>query len=73
LTGSHLSLVVVPGSTAFIAGNAFPRHCAVTSVWADSDAELNEWNLRHRSGWNDAFERKLWGRGESARKQLRYD
>jgi hypothetical protein len=31
--GTHLYLVVVPGSTLFIAGDAFPSHCTVTSAW----------------------------------------
>jgi hypothetical protein len=55
---TDLHLVVVPVSTSFIAGDAFPRHCDLTSALADSDTKLSEWNLRRRSGMSDAFERK---------------
>jgi hypothetical protein len=55
---TQLHLVVVPESTSFIAGDAFPRHCAVTSVLANSNAKLREWNLGRRLGSSDAFERK---------------
>jgi hypothetical protein len=56
--GTRLSFEVVPGSTSFIAGAAFPHDCAVTSTWSDSDAELSEWNLRRRFSSSEAFERK---------------
>jgi hypothetical protein len=56
--GINLYLVVVPGSTSFIAGDAFSSHCAVTSAWPDSKAGLREWNLRRRSGSSDAFEQR---------------
>jgi hypothetical protein len=55
-TGTRLSLVVVPGSTSFIAGNAFPHDCAVTSAGADCDADLREWNLRCWSVSGEASE-----------------
>jgi hypothetical protein len=56
--GTRLSFVVVPESTSFIAGAAFPHDCAVTSAWSDSDAELSEWNLRRRFSSSETFERK---------------
>jgi hypothetical protein len=56
--GAYLYFVIVWRSTSFIAGNEFPRHCAATSSWAESGAELSEWNLGPRSGSSDAFERK---------------
>jgi hypothetical protein len=52
-----LSLKHISPSVLFISGDAFPRHCTVTLAWADSDAELSEWNLRRRSGSSNAFER----------------
>jgi hypothetical protein len=71
--GTNLSLVVVPGSTSFIAGDAFPPSCAITSAWPDSDAGLSEWNLRRRSGSSDAFERKPRGTGEWSGKEPQSD
>jgi hypothetical protein len=58
LTGAHLYLVVVPESTSFIAGHAFPSRCAIISARADSDADLSEWNMRRWSGSSDALEPK---------------
>jgi hypothetical protein len=57
-TGTRLALVLVPGSTSFIAGDAFPHDCSVTLAGADCDADLSEWTLRRRFGWSEAFERK---------------
>jgi hypothetical protein len=60
--GTNFDCVIVPRSTSFIAGNAFPCYCDVTLAGADSDAVLRQGNLRHRSGWSDMFERKPWRR-----------
>jgi hypothetical protein len=69
LAGTYLYLVAIPGSITFIAGDAFLRHCAVTSAWADSHVELSEWNLRRQCGASNAFERKPLGRGGSTLKE----
>jgi hypothetical protein len=71
--GALLYLVIVPGNTSFIAGDAFPSHCAVRSAWPDSDARLCQWNLRRRSRSSDAFKQEPWGKGESSGKAPRYD
>jgi hypothetical protein len=71
--GTYPDMVVVPESTSFIAGEAFPRHCRLTSAGADSNAELSEWDLRRRSDSSDLFERTCWGRGESAEKDSQCD
>jgi hypothetical protein len=42
-----ISLVVVPWSILFMADDAFPPSCTVTSAEADSDMEFRTWN---RSG-----------------------
>jgi hypothetical protein len=59
--GTNLSLVVVPGNTSFIAGDAFPPSCDVTLAGSYWDAEFRAWTERRQVGSSDAFERKTRG------------
>jgi hypothetical protein len=59
-----LALVVVPESTLFISGDAFPHSCAVTLAGSDSDAEFGAWNRVRQLGSSNAFERRISGMGK---------
>jgi hypothetical protein len=53
-----LSLVVVPASISFIAGNAFPPSCAVTLAGSDCDADFRAWTRRRQFDSSAVFERR---------------
>jgi hypothetical protein len=55
-TATYLSLVVVPVSVSFIAGDAFPAYCSVVLASGDSSSAFGEWARRHKSGSSEAFE-----------------
>jgi hypothetical protein len=63
---TSLSLVIVPGSTFFTAGDAFPGSCAVTLAGSDCDAEFRAWNKRRQFDTSRAFERMTSDMGELA-------
>jgi hypothetical protein len=56
-----LSSVVIPGSTSFIAGDAFPPGCAVGLAGSDCDAEFQAWNMGRQFGSINVFERRTYG------------
>jgi hypothetical protein len=53
----------------FIAGNAFPRSCAVTLAGSDSNAEFGAWNQNRQLGSSDALKWRISEMGELARKE----
>jgi hypothetical protein len=55
---TRLSLVVVPASVSFIAGDAFPVCCTVTLAGGDSNVTFRVWSWRRQLGSNEAFERR---------------
>jgi hypothetical protein len=56
---TRLTLVVVPASVLFIAGDAFPTYCTVQLPGEDTNARFREWaECCGEPGASEAFERK---------------
>jgi hypothetical protein len=55
---TRLSLAGVAENILSIAGDAFPRDCAVSLTRAMPEAELSEWNVGGQCGSSDALERR---------------
>jgi hypothetical protein len=62
-------LVVVPGSTLFIAGAAFPRSCTLTLAGSDCNSEFRAWDRGRQLGSSEAFERRTSGMRELTTKE----
>jgi hypothetical protein len=62
-------LVVVPRSTSFIAGDAFPSSCAVMLAGPDCNTEFRAYDAHGELGSSDAFRRRTSGVRELAKKE----
>jgi hypothetical protein len=68
-----LSLILLPVSTSFIAGDAFSRSYTVTLAGWESEPEFGAGNRDGQFNSSEAFERRTGGMRELATKESRSD